>query len=158
VLKRVFQLALVLVATFTIVGAGTPSSRFDSLGHKLMCPCGCAEILLECNHVGCPDSDRMIGELRTQMSTAAPDGGVLNWFVNKYGPTVLAAPIRGGFDNVAWIVPFAALFAGILAVVLLLRSWKLRHPALPTSVADSVVLPASDSAALRDRIRQETRY
>ena len=33
----------------------------------------------------------------------------MNWFAAKYGAIVLAAPIRGGFDNVAWIVP-AAVF------------------------------------------------
>ena len=27
---------------------------FDKLGHvKLVCQCGCGQILMECNHVGC---------------------------------------------------------------------------------------------------------
>ena len=65
--KRALQLLLVLVAAFTLLGAAKPSAtRFNTLGHELVCPCGCGEILLECNHVGCPDSDRMIGELQAR--------------------------------------------------------------------------------------------
>ena len=37
---------------------------------------------------------------------------MLNWFAAKYGATVLAAPIRGGFDNVAWIAPIGGVYAG----------------------------------------------
>ena len=100
---RTVQLALLCVVTFVTLGAG--QSRFNRLGHELMCSCGCKQVLLECNHVGCPDSARMIGELKTQMAAGGNDTAVLNWFVAKYGATILAAPIRGGFDNVAWTFP-----------------------------------------------------
>jgi cytochrome c-type biogenesis protein CcmH len=119
-----------------------------------MCVCGCGQILLECNHVGCPDSDRMIGELRTELATGLPDAGVLNWFVGKYGPTVLAAPLRGGFDTVAWVVPFAALFLGIAIVVFLIRIWRRRNP--PGNPQDGP--PSALDDTVRDRIRRETTY
>ncbi|MDE1154180.1 MAG: cytochrome c-type biogenesis protein CcmH [Acidobacteriaceae bacterium] len=152
-LRRSAHLLLLLVVGFTMLGAGTPSaSRFNDLGHKLMCPCGCGEILLECNHVGCPDSNRMIGELQQQLSTGLGDTGVLNFFSAKYGPTVLAAPIRGGFDLVAWIVPFAVLLLGVLAVVLVLRMWKRRQQ--PLATAASAPLPDT----LQEQIRRETEY
>jgi cytochrome c-type biogenesis protein CcmH/NrfF len=152
--KRLFHIALLCVLAVPMLGAGAPSSRFNALGHKLMCVCGCGQILLECNHVGCPDSDREINELRAEVATGLPDTGVFNWFVAKYGPTVLAAPIRGGFDIVAWIVPFAALLLGIGIVIVLIRVWRRRTP--PTIPPN----PPSGSAdsTLRDRIRQETTY
>jgi cytochrome c-type biogenesis protein CcmH len=120
-----------------------------------MCVCGCGQVLLECNHVGCPDSDREITELRTELATGLPDAGVLNWFVVKYGPPVLAAPLRGGFDVVAWIVPFAALLLGIGIVVFLISVWRRRTPRGGPPTA-----PPSDplNDARRDRIRQETTY
>jgi cytochrome c-type biogenesis protein CcmH len=152
--KRLLHIALLSVLCFTMLGAGAPSSRFDALGHKLVCVCGCGQILLECNHVGCPDSDRMITELRTQLTTGLPDSGVFNWFVGKYGPTVLAAPLRGGFDIVAWIVPFAVLLLGIAAVVLVIRLWRRRAPGGPPSAPP----PSSTDSTLRDRIRRETTY
>ena len=155
--KRLLHILLVCLAAVTMLGAGNPATRFDHLGHKLMCTCSCGEILLECNHVGCPVSGPMIQELNNQLATALPDIGVLNWFVQKYGPIVLAAPIRGGFDLVAWIVPFAVLTFGILGVVWLVRLWHQRQPqtALAQPSSASATLAAG---SLRDRIRRETTY
>jgi cytochrome c-type biogenesis protein CcmH len=152
--KRTLHILLLCLCSFTMLGAGSPSSRFDILGHKLVCPCGCGEILLECNHVGCPDSDRMIGELRTELATGLPDAAVLNWFAVKYGPTVLAAPLRSGFDLVAWIVPFAVLLIGIGAVVLVIQLWRRRQ------IRGDLTLPPPPATdpALRDRIRRESNY
>jgi cytochrome c-type biogenesis protein CcmH/NrfF len=153
--KRLLHVALLCVLALPMLGAGAPSSRFNAIGHKLMCVCGCGQVLLECNHVGCPDSDREITELRTELATGLPDAGVLNWFVVKYGPPVLAAPLRGGFDVVAWIVPFAALLLGIGIVVFLISVWRRRTPRGGPPTA-----PPSDplNDARRDRIRQETTY
>ena len=48
---------VVCLLAVVMLGAD-PSSRFNKLGHEMMCACGCGQMLLECNHVGCPDSDR----------------------------------------------------------------------------------------------------
>jgi len=102
--RRWFQGAIVCLIAVVMLGAGGDANRFGRIGHSMVCVCGCGQILLECNHVGCPDSSRMIGELTDQL--AGPNGTgadslLINWFVAKYGGTVLAAPIRGGFDIVA---------------------------------------------------------
>ena len=152
-LKRLAQSALLIVVAVTMLGAGTPDTRFDQLGHKLMCTCGCAELLLECNHVGCPDSPGLIAQLHTQVDSGASDSAIFKYFAAQYGPTVLAAPLRGGFDDVAWIVPFALLILGLAGIVLLLRYWRARHQRL----APSIPAPPTDPA-LRDRIRDETHY
>jgi cytochrome c-type biogenesis protein CcmH len=154
-LKRLTQSAVLVAVALTMLGAGTPATRFDQLGHKLMCTCGCAELLLECNHVGCPDSPGLIAELHTQVDAGASDSAVFQTFAAKYGPTVLAAPLRGGFDDVAWVVPFAVLGLGIAAIVLLLRLWTARRARL-TPASPEPSSPAAD--ALRDRIRNETHY
>ena len=51
-----------------------------------MCACGCRQILLECNHVGCSYSDRMRDELSTALTRGDSDDLVLQAFVQKYGP------------------------------------------------------------------------
>jgi len=81
-----------------------------------MCKCGCNQILLECNHIGCTYSERMRDELTAALQRGDSDDPVLQAFVQKYGATVLAAPTTTGFNRVAWIMPFAALGAGIFAV------------------------------------------
>jgi cytochrome c-type biogenesis protein CcmH/NrfF len=150
--KRLLQLLFAVALTFTMLGAGDSSTRFDHLGHQLVCQCGCGQILLECNHVNCPVSGPMIDELKTQMATGLPDAGVLNFFIAKYGPVVLAAPIRGGFDDVAWIVPIAIFVLGALLVILILRVWRKRH----AQMAISGSLPPTPNDDLRDRIRRDT--
>ena len=56
--------ALILTAAvFLFMGAGDDSARFKDLGHRMMCTCGCGQVLLECNHVGCQSSEKMRNEL-----------------------------------------------------------------------------------------------
>lgn len=154
--KRLLQIASVCFIALVMLGAGAPHSSFDKLGHQLMCQCNCGQILLECNHVNCPVSGPMIEELKAQLQTGLPDAGVLNWFVNKYGPIVLAAPIRGGFDTVAWVVPFVALVLGTVGVAFLIRLWKQKHP-LPQPASASAA--TSDyNEAMRERIRRDTTF
>ncbi len=128
---RYLQCGLITLAVFLFSGAGDPAASFNDIGHQLMCICGCNQILLECNHVGCPDSDGMRNELMAAVNRGDSDSLVEQAFVQKYGPTVLAAPTTRGFDRTAWIVPFVALFLGFFAVVAVIRAWKNRPaPAL----------------------------
>ena len=86
----------------------------------------------------------MINELRAQLAAGGTDTAILNWFVAKYGAIVLAAPIRGGFDNVAWIIPIAVFFLATVGVAFArLRSGRRRSlrlaprpPAIPPLATD----------------------
>lgn len=153
--KKARHLAIVFVlATAAFAANSDLEQRFQSIGHKMVCVCGCTQILLECNHVGCPDSSRMISELRNQVASGTTDTSVFNWFAAKYGPTVLAAPIRGGFDTVAWIVPTAISLLALGFVGWLATRWK-RRPAFANGSA-----PANPATAdtIREQIRRETEY
>jgi cytochrome c-type biogenesis protein CcmH len=152
-MRRWVHAAVVCLLAVVMLGAD-PSSRFNRVGHEMMCVCGCGQVLLECNHVGCPDSDRMIGELRAQIGGGGTDTSILNWFTAKYGATVLAAPIRGGFDNVAWITPVAVFLLATLGVGFLIRMWMRSGDRTPVIAAG----PDVGGDALRERIRRETEY
>ena len=128
---RALQCAILSLAVFAFSGASDPSTRFNEIGHQLMCICSCGQILLECNHVGCPDSDGMRNELMAAVTRGDSDSLVQQAFVQKYGPTVLAAPTTSGFDRAAWIFPIIAFAAGVVAVVLVVRAWKNRAPPKP---------------------------
>ncbi len=156
-MKRLLQSLLVACLTIVMLGAGnTTEKRYERVGHNMMCACGCGQILLECNHVGCPDSARMITELHQELATDDSDRVVLDWFVQKYGATILAAPLRGGFDNVAWITPIALFLAAILGTALIIRIWKSRTLArAPLKIKG---MSASSTDDLRERIRRETEY
>src|SRR5260370_4444219 len=95
--RKAAQTLLICLAVFALLGAGDPATRFNEIGHQMMCICGCNHILLECNHVGCPASDGMRHELMAAVSRADSDTLVEQAFVQNYGPTVLAAPTTKGF-------------------------------------------------------------
>lgn len=153
-LRRLLRLALLSLALFAFAGAGDPASRFNELGHQLMCICGCNQILLECNHVGCPDSDGMRNELMSDVTRGDSDSLVQQAFVQKYGPTVLAAPTTTGFDRTAWIMPFAALIFGFGLVIFVVRAWKNRPaPALADGLRP---LRGAELEQFRDQARKET--
>ena len=141
-------LAVSVVAVLTM-GSASTAVRYNDLGHKMMCVCGCNQILIECNHLGCPDSDRMLGELRASIAGGSSDDAILMAFQDKYGPTVLAAPMLTRFNVVAWIVPPAVLILGIAGTVVLVRRWRLR-------AASTLEPPVPGFPAMRERIRRET--
>jgi cytochrome c-type biogenesis protein CcmH len=152
--RKAAQTVLLCASVIALLGAGDPATRFSEIGHRMMCICGCNQILLECNHVGCPASDGMRNELTVALNRGDSDGLVEQSFVQKYGPTVLAAPTTKGFDRAAYIMPVAALILGFGLIVLVIRSWKNRPaPAL----ADGLI-PArgAELEQFRDQARKET--
>ena len=154
ILRRLLHCVLLSLAVFALTAAGDPATRFNELGHQMMCICSCGQILLECNHVGCPDSDGMRNELMAAVSRGDSDSLVEQSFVQKYGPTVLAAPTTTGFDRTAWIVPFVALALGLSIVVLVIRAWKNRPaPALADGLR---TVRGAELEQFRDQARKET--
>jgi len=144
----------VSAAVFLLLGAGDPATRFSEIGHQMMCVCGCNQILLECNHVGCPASDGMRNELMASLNRGDSDSLVEQAFVQKYGPTVLAAPTTKGFDRAAYIIPFVALILGLGLVVLVIRAWKNRPaPAIAEGLRP---IRGAKLEQFRDQARMET--
>ncbi len=153
-LKRTAQVALLSAAILALMGAGDQEARFQSLGHHMMCVCGCGQILLECNHVGCQYSDRMRIELAAAIDRGENDDLTLQSFIQKYGTTVVAAPSTKGFGRIAWIMPFAALLAGMGALVWIVRSWRMRPaPALADGIRP---VTGPDLLRFRDQADKET--
>ena len=153
-LKRIVQALALCFGLLLLLGAGDNAGRFNDLGHRMMCVCGCNQILLECNHVGCRYSDRMRDELMAALDRGDSDDLTLQAFVQKYGTTVIAAPTSKGFNQVAWVMPFVALALGIATVVLVVRAWKNRPtPALADGVQP---LRGSELENFRTQAQKET--
>jgi len=148
--------ALLLCASALLLMGATgdrTGQRFDRLGHNLMCECGCGQILLECNHVGCTTSEQMRQELKLALDQGESDDAVLAGFVAKYGPAVLAAPTTTGFNRVAWIMPIVIFIVALGAMILVVRSWKKRPPTPPSDTTSST---PGELDEFRRRARKET--
>ena len=157
ILRRSLHCAALCLAVFALLGAGDPATRFKDIGHQLMCVCSCNQVLLECNHVGCPDSDGMRNELMAAVTRGDSDSLVEQSFVQKYGPTVLAAPSpNSGFDQRGTDHAFPRRSSSDLAlvVIVVMRSWKNR-PA--PAIADSLrPVRGAELEQFRDQARKET--
>ncbi|GAC1661513.1 MAG: hypothetical protein NVS9B15_25070 [Acidobacteriaceae bacterium] len=141
-----------LVLVLACLGAaGNQSQRFEKVGHNLMCTCGCNQVLLECNHVGCPNSDGMRTKLATLVQDGTSDDAIYKEFIADYGNIVVAAPIGSGFNRVAWVAPFAVLFAGVMGVGLVARKWR-------NTSASGAVAPHLSTAMdeFREQARKDT--
>src|SRR5664279_3940913 len=154
ILLRSVQLLGVAVLAITFMGADI-DARFSKLGHQMMCMCGCNQVLLECNHVGCAYSDRMRNELSAGLERGDNDSLILQSFVQKYGNTVLSAPTSSGFNVVAWIMPFAVFVLATAMAVWLVRIWKARPVVHPLAAPN---MAAEEIDALRRKAREETEF
>src|SRR3954470_22358777 len=152
--QHFLQAVALAVICIAFLGAGPSNSadaRFNDLGHRLMCKCGCNQILLECNHVGCSYSTKMCDQLMAALQRGDNDDLALEGFVQEYGATVLAAPTTTGFNIVAWIMPFFALAAGIALVTVIVRKWKFKL--VPVGAQN---LSSAELDEFRRRAREET--
>jgi cytochrome c-type biogenesis protein CcmH/NrfF len=120
------------------------------VGKRMMCLCGCNQVLVECNHVGCSYSSEMIRKLERRVAANEPDDLILQAFVQEYGQRVLAEPPASGFNLAAWLMPIFALVVGTMIVGVALV--RLRKPA-PGAV-ERALEPRVASEVL-ERLRQQ---
>lgn len=154
---RSLQAMLLAVAVCFSLGASDSSARIDNLGHRLMCTCGCAQLLGECDHVGCPSRGEELAVLSTAVASGQSDQQVLDAFAAKYGATVLAAPRTRGFDLVAWIAPFAVFAAALLGTILLVRRWSgISGVRTAAEIRNDPAMASPEEKERLERIRRET--
>jgi cytochrome c-type biogenesis protein CcmH/NrfF len=135
------------------------TDRAKSLGTKLMCMCGCGQILTQCNHINCPSSGPMLKELDAHVVKGEADDLIVQDFVQEYGEKVLSAPPSTGFNAIAWYIPGVAFVIGLAVVIMVIRLWRQRDVARLASASDAPPIPhnpASDFADVRlERARQQ---
>ena len=86
--------------------------------------------------------------IRERLAAGDSPEQVKAYFVEKYGLWILLSPPKQGFNLLVWVVPFIALAAGLVFVVLLMRRWSRR----PGGASGK---PPRIDAATRARIRRE---
>ena len=135
------------------------TDRAKSLGTKLMCMCGCGQILTQCNHINCPSSGPMLKVLDAHVSKGEADDLIIQDFIQEYGEKVLSAPPATGFNSIAWYIPGAAFILGLGIVVVLIRMWRQRdidRLASASSAPASAVTAQSELQNIhRDRAREQ---
>ena len=112
-----------LALGFSPVGAAT-TAEIKAVAEELVCLCGnCPRESLAtclCTDFAVPERET-IGSALDQGQTRQQ---IIDGYVARFGPMVLAIPPHEGFNLLAWVAPFLALLFGVALVRTLLVRWK----------------------------------
>lgn len=121
---------LLLLLPAVLLGAGcvTQSARtvddeVRSISSSLMCPVCPAETV---DQSQVPLAKQMQEIVREKVQAGESRQEILDFFVERYGDQVLAAPPKRGFNLIAWVVPGIGLLAGGALVAYTVR--RMRRP------------------------------
>ena len=157
VVLAVVAAGLVALVVVAVRGEAPPTSqaqRAHQIASTLRCPI--------CEDLSVADSPApLAGQMRQQISAQLAEQ-IRAGFVAAYGDSVLLTPPHRGIGQIAYLLPFLVLVAGLAAATLLLRGWR-RRPAVATSAsrrtgAEQSNLTAADRDRLEDaltRLREE---
>lgn len=139
------------------VARAQQTDHAKKLGMKLMCICGCAQVLVQCNHIGCPSSVPMLKELDAHIAANESDDLVIQDFIQEYGVQVLSSPPNTGFNRVAFLLPGIAFAVGLALVTLVIAHWRRKVAVTPAAqqAAGTNVSPEMLARA-RAKVHRET--
>jgi len=138
--------------SLAITGGGITLARVNEVADRLICICGCGNMVLGDCECGVAAKDK--ARIHTLLAEGKSPDAVVAIFVADDGEQRLAAPTKQGFNLVAWVAPFAALALGGTFLGWVLRSWTKRAP----KAAPRPERPAApEDSAYRERLDEELR-
>ncbi len=123
-LKKLGLAALLFLLFVSPVKAD--STTVSNISKQLVCQCGCTMLLSNCSHVECASRDTMTTLIGQKLAQGQSEEQIIQFFVAQYGEEVLASPPKRGFNLTAWVLPFAAIAAGGVAIYFALKKWVKR--------------------------------
>ena len=151
-----FVIGATLLAACVAEDDLTPDQRAYSLDRQLMCPV-CDGQTIDQSHA--PIAQDMKEILREQISEGQTNQDIRDYFVARYGQSVLAAPEASGFNLLVWLMPGVIAGGGALIVVLVLRN--MRRKGLREAAAQKPSQEAEAHAGLKtylDRVDADIGY
>jgi cytochrome c-type biogenesis protein CcmH len=146
--SRGLAVALLLIAALVVSSPLAAAPVSEDAVHDVAAQLRC----VVCQSLSVADSPsetahQMKDIIRERLAAGESSEQVKAYFVDKYGLWILLSPPRQGFNLLVWVVPFAALAAGLLLVLVLARRWRRRAASAPAV--------ARPDAAMRERILRE---
>ena len=115
-------------------------SEAQGIDRMIMCPVCPAETI---DQAQVQISFQMRQVVREMLGQGSSRDEILDFFVERYGKDILAAPPKSGANLVAWLLPVGGVAAGLVAVYLIIRSMTRQTPvpATPRPVQDPGLIP-----------------
>ncbi len=148
-----FLFALTLVAASCTRRSDVPAleQHATELNKAIMCPICPGESIDQAQNTL---ALQMRGIVRDKLADGETDEQIKQFFVERYGPSVLLEPPRRGFSLTAWVVPPLAVAGGIVLFLLALRIMK--RPARDTDGIDAARESVPDDGLERYYARIES--
>jgi cytochrome c-type biogenesis protein CcmH len=129
------RLALVAVVALAVVPAALASEARPTLADledEIMCPVCPGETLEQSSSPAAQQVERLIA-VRIQAGDSKQE--IKDRLVDQYGPKILAAPPKEGFDLLAWVLPLAGAAGAALVLAFAAWRWSRGREPLPAEVA-----------------------
>jgi cytochrome c-type biogenesis protein CcmH len=135
-LRRALTLSAALLL-FLVAPHASASERHPTLAELE------AEIICPTCHTTLDQSDSPIARRMKQFIAARIAAGdtkseIRAKLVAQFGPAVLAAPPKHGFDLLAWLLPIVGILGGAAAVGLLAWRWSRARDPSPAAIGPSL--------------------
>ena len=138
----VFCVLCVVLSLAPAVHAQSPGDELEkeaqAIDRMIMCPVCPAETI---DQAQVEISFQMRAVIREMLAEGRSREEILDYFVDRYGPDILAAPPKTGANLLAWILPIVGVALGLAGVFLVIRAMAGRNKPSPASAAATAQAP-----------------
>ncbi len=149
---------ILAIATTLILAACTSSNtipdlerRTHQLNRVIMCPVCPGESIDQAQN---PLAVQMRGIVAEKLGQGWSEGAIKDFFVERYGPSVLLEPPSSGFSLTVWLLPPMGVGAAMAVAIMFLRNMR-RNPSPKPEVSNGLTeLTVSERDRYYRRIEQ----
>lgn len=134
----------------SLAWASVDEELFRKIESNLMCYDGCGMYLPACENAA---AKSMRTEIREMLMEGRTEGEIYSYFINIYGPEVMASPPGDNPLNIlAWLLPFLSIGGGGFLIYFVVKQWTQNHSQNPEEILEET--PAQYQEALDERLRE----
>lgn len=119
-------MTILLATSITAALAFSGKTSVQEVSEALACQCGCGLTVANCNHPQCEFSVPARQQIEKLIAQGMRREQILGVFRARYGEKILSAPTSEGFNLLAWVMPFVAVFAGCFIIFGAISRWRAR--------------------------------
>lgn len=136
-------LAVIAIASLVVSGCASSSDPLSAeeleqiaqgIDKGLMCPI-CPSETIDQSQVEIANQMQII--VREKLAEGESRDDIFQFFVDRYGPGILAEPPKSGFNLLVWVIPPMALLLGSGALIMIVRSMRRERPKYAEVEADA---------------------
>ncbi|HEY2772939.1 MAG TPA: cytochrome c-type biogenesis protein CcmH [Candidatus Binatia bacterium] len=140
---------VVLFTARPLLHADPPLGQHE-IEEGLTCQCGCGLTVAACNHLECSFAVPARKDIADSLARGETGEAILARYKAEYGEKVLSSPVAEGFNRLAWIMPYLAIFVAGSLMMLFLRRRAAEGP--PASATPPPSAPTDERLA---RLQEE---